>query len=318
MWKNVKKVLLLGAVPVAVGGCAMPAAIPSALSATDRMLAYVLDSMFSPELKPMDPGYPGFFRDVTNELQFHCKAQSCSRPHFGWGSEVARANFVTKCVTVRGDYLGCDHFKQMWGDTKIYPAGSSVFSVVSGKLEMVAFELRGENGEKLALRQGGYSQSYTGMTRTRATDPVIYHPPETVAKPEVASHQPEPAPVAIRTEVVVPVAVGNPVTANRPALAVAIPHPSVRNAPTAASQPYASPSYLPSPKAIPAMMVEKRPATAVRSVPKAKPPETKTKSGKSAGNKKPKKAETPKKTKTKTNPVRTPAPKIPHEVLRVA
>lgn len=314
MWKNVKKVLLLGAVPVAVAGCAMPTAIPSALSATDRMLAYVLDSMFSPELKPMDPGYPGFFRDVTSELQFHCKAQSCSHPHFGWGSEVARANFVTKCATVKGDYLGCDHFKQMWGDTKIYPAGSSVFSVVSGKLEMVAFELRGENGEKLALRQGGYDQSYTGMTRTRASDPVIFRPPETVVAPEVASRHSEPVPV--RSETAIPVAVGNPVTANRSALVATVPRPTVRNPPV--PQSHAVPPYPSSPKAIPAMMVEKRPVTAVRSIPKAKPSETKTKSGESAGNKKPKKAEVPKKTKTKTNPTRIPAQKIPHEVLRAA
>lgn len=248
------------------------------------MLAYVLDSVFAPELKPMEPGYPEFPRDMTEELRFHCQSGSCSKTHFGWGSESARANFVVKCAVVQGRYLGCDHFKQMWGDTKVYPAGSSAFVMVSGKLEMVVYELRGDNGEKLALRQGSREAYAAVPVLERSLAPVVALPQEplpTRLDPpvEVAPVLPKPVsrPVVVKHMVPPPARIRPPVTPK-------VTEASVANAVFIKN------------KSVKTKPVKKEAVT------KPQKPKTKT-------NPKP---------KTKTNPPRNPLPKSSDEKVRVA
>jgi hypothetical protein len=198
-----------------LAGCAnFGSMTTSALSATDRMLAYALDKMFAPELRPMEVGYRGFFKDVSEEIQRKCKNLDCTSINVGWASDEAKANFVTKCEREDNGYLGCEHFKQVWGDVKIYPAGSSAFGIVAGKYEMVAFESRGIHGAELAQRQVKYHPSITGLVKTPVPTqaPSVFRPPEespSVAK--IAVEPPEqPAKVSVNPVVHAPVTKTDP------------------------------------------------------------------------------------------------------------
>lgn len=187
-------VVLLGTTMLSACTGMSTGVISTAASASDRLLALLLNRVFPTELKPVEPGYAGFFQDLKSELEFNCKNGACRSAKFGWESKDALANFVVECSPVSNGRMGCEHYKQQFGDTKVYPAGKSAYEFKTGGFEMVAFTLRGDGKTDPVSLALGISElqptSYVATIQTPEPPLVPVVPSQNAITPQIATTSP--------------------------------------------------------------------------------------------------------------------------------
>lgn len=193
--------------------------VSTAVSASDQLLGMIMNKVFPTELRPVEPNYPEFFRDLSTELQYNCPRGDCRSAKFGWMKD--NANFVAECVPVKNGLMGCRHFKQAHGDMKVYPAGASVFRLDNFRFEMIAYELRGDGKTdkvSVALQQEHYphhldTRPQEGVKLTNlAADRLPRNEPVplvTIERKDYLPVAPKSPPVVIVPQSIQPVAKGS-------------------------------------------------------------------------------------------------------------